>query len=176
MPDDWIGPPDDAYGRVTNPERYRPLHDAADRQLDELEHTYAVARAEGLPLDDFGGRVELVRVVPLTPTSGDGSPLTVGYTTFPGLIVRLGRWHLPAFPHCGCDACDEQLDQLVAELRDQVQGLVDGKFSETLTPDWKLMHDYVGRSRGWTRLTPEQAAELGEPAHLEWGLWPKRRG
>ncbi|WP_229075373.1 DUF6226 family protein [Actinoplanes sp. DH11] len=35
-------PPEEAYGRVTDPERFRVLHDTAHRVLDELVERYEV--------------------------------------------------------------------------------------------------------------------------------------
>ena len=35
------GPPDEAYSRVTNPERFQPLHAAATELLDRLEREFA---------------------------------------------------------------------------------------------------------------------------------------
>lgn len=167
-------PSDEAYGRVTNPERYRPLHAAADQFLGELERSYDVDRVEGLDVDDLGGRVELARVFRLVPRSGVGSALTIGFTTFPGLLVRHGRWHVGAYPHCGCDACDEQVETLVADLRDCTHLLCSGRFTETLTASGGLAHEYTGRSRGWQQLSNDQAAALGKPGHLVWAAWPLR--
>ena len=51
------GPPEEAYSRVTNPERFQPLHDAALELLDRLEREFAVERLEGSGGDDeLGGR------------------------------------------------------------------------------------------------------------------------
>ena len=38
------GPPEEAYSRVTNPERFQPLHAAATELLDRLEREF-VSRA-----------------------------------------------------------------------------------------------------------------------------------
>lgn len=39
-------PPEDAYGRVTNPERFRRVHDAADALVAPLESSYQVPAGE----------------------------------------------------------------------------------------------------------------------------------
>ena len=53
------GPPKEAYSRVTNPERFQPLHDAATELLDRLEREFAVERLEGPDADDELGRESL---------------------------------------------------------------------------------------------------------------------
>ena len=58
--------------------------------------------------EDLTGRVDTEATVRLQPSSGTGARLTVAFTTFPGLLVRFGKWHVEAYPSCGCDACDEQ--------------------------------------------------------------------
>jgi hypothetical protein len=91
--DPRAGPPDeDAYERVTNPERFIPLHPAAEAIVARLESRYEVERID---LDDV---VEdgVVRQVQLLPSAG--APLTIRWTTFPGLHVRYGRWHDESFP------------------------------------------------------------------------------
>ena len=62
------GPPEEAYFRVTNPERFQPLHDAATELLDRLEREFAVERLEGRDADDELGRQSLARPpIRLTP-------------------------------------------------------------------------------------------------------------
>ena len=65
------GPPEEAYSRVTNPERFHPLHAAATELLDWLEREFAVERLEGHDADDEPGRESLarppVRLVPHDP-------------------------------------------------------------------------------------------------------------
>jgi hypothetical protein len=60
------GPPEEAYGRVTNPERYRGLHAAAEALLDRLGAEYVVERVDR-GNDDVG----VERQVSLTPSQGD---------------------------------------------------------------------------------------------------------
>jgi hypothetical protein len=45
------GPPREAYSRVTNPERFAPLHDVAAELLDRLELEFDAERTEGYGLD-----------------------------------------------------------------------------------------------------------------------------
>ena len=55
------GPPEEAYSRVTNPERFQPLHAAATELLDRLEREFGVERLEGHDADDELGKVRLAR-------------------------------------------------------------------------------------------------------------------
>jgi Family of unknown function (DUF6226) len=101
------GPPEEAYSRVTNPERFRPLHGFAERLLGRLEATFDAEREEAYDLDDELGRYAAKPTVRLAPRSTDGGSLTIVFTSFPGLLVRLRHWVVEPVPGCGCDACDE---------------------------------------------------------------------
>jgi hypothetical protein len=45
------GPPHEAYSRVTNPERFAPLHELAVETLTQLESKFDVMRMEGVDID-----------------------------------------------------------------------------------------------------------------------------
>ena len=61
------GPPEEAYSRVTNPERFQPLHAAATELLDRLEREFGVERLEGHDADD---EVCVGRIRTNVPTPG----------------------------------------------------------------------------------------------------------
>lgn len=126
------GPPEKAYSRVTNPERFRPLHGSAERLLGRLEATFDVEREEGYGLDDELGRYAAKPTVRLAPRSTDGGPLTIVFTSFPGLLVRLGQWVVEPVPVCGCDACDETAEQEQARLESLVGDLTTGRLTESI--------------------------------------------
>lgn len=122
------------YSHVTDAERYRPLHRRARLLVERLESMYDVTIDDDDPDLQSGGHpvIEVVRLVP-----ADGAPsLAIGFTDFPGLDVRLGtdRKRLPV---CGCDACDEDVADLFAELEHDVHRL-------TLT--WPRKSDQVSSS------------------------------
>ena len=125
---------DPAYSRVTNPERFLPLHTAVKEIIAQLESDFDVERTEGYGLD-----VELERGmdlacpgVNLVPTDPGAAPLAVVFTTFPGLHIRSGRWYKEPFPGCGCDACDESADGEIERLNDMVDDVTAGRFREAI--------------------------------------------
>ncbi len=127
------GPPEEAYSRVTNPERFQPLHDAATELLDRLERKFAVERIEGYDADDELGGVSPARPpIGLMPHDPQAAPIVVAFTEFPGLHVRFGSWRKEWFPNCGCDACDEMPDELIEEMTSMADAVVSGGFREAI--------------------------------------------
>jgi hypothetical protein len=99
----WDTPSADLpYSVTAHPERFAPL----------LE----VARA-------------LEKAIPSAHRAGgDGIPLSVEPTTFPGVIVWVGGRDFP-FPTCGCDACDEDVEQLAEQMEELVEAVVEGRWT-----------------------------------------------
>ena len=126
------GPPDEAYSRVTNPERFLPLHDAMLEMIARLENDYEVERAEGYGLDEeLERRHDLARPsVRLSPRDPESAPIGVTFTTFPGLYLRFGRWYTEPFPDCGCDACDETAEGEIERLKYVIDDVTAGRFRE----------------------------------------------
>lgn len=74
MGDRWgpAGPPEQAYSRVTDPQRYRGLHRAARSLLTALEDRYDVARKEGFAPDvPFGADCGMVTLHPAAVAASD---------------------------------------------------------------------------------------------------------
>ena len=94
------GPPPEAYSRVTNAERFQPLHAAMLEIIGRLENDFEVERKDGYGLDDELERgLDLASPsVRLSPRDADAAPITVVFTAYPGLHLRVGRWHARAFP------------------------------------------------------------------------------
>ena len=152
------GAPKEAYSRVTNPERFLPLHGAATELLDRLEREFAVERLEGPDADDELGKKSLARpAIRLTPHDPQAAPIVVAFSEFPGLHVRFGSWRTEPFPGCGCDACDETADGSMEEMTELVEAVVAGGFREAmrvpllLGPCWResefRFNDDYGRVR-----------------------------
>ena len=129
-------PTEDAYGRVTNPERFRVLHLTALQSLARLEAEFEVRREEGYGLDDkLEQRLRLDRPsVRLTPVDPEAAPLTVAFSGFPGLHLRFGYWWTELLPACGCDACGDSGEDLAERLTRLVEALTAGRFRECHSP------------------------------------------
>ena len=186
---DWsgAGPPDDAYSRVTEPERFQPLHDWTLELMERLEAEFEVERAEWPGPDAELERVTLARpLVKLTPRGDNRAPITVAFTTFPGLAARFGRWRVDWFPSCGCDACDEMADEEFCRFRELVDAVVSGEFREALylMPDgdgWQThaLRSDSHRSGGGSRVGRAKAVAILAGATsmaIEWRPWRKRGG
>src|SRR4030095_3373994 len=127
------GPPPEAYSRLTNPERFRPLHDFALTLLAQLHASFDVDRIEGYGLDSELEVGDLARPsVRLVPRDSKAAPLAMIFTTFPGLRVRAGRWCRAVFPACGCDACDETASDEAIRLAEMIDDVVAGRFRERI--------------------------------------------
>lgn len=134
------GPPEEAYGRVTDANRFAPLHDLARQALDDLAARYAVTRDAWTERDPLGGGTD-VPAVRLTPADPAAAPVTVVFTEFPGVRLRYGGTELH-LPQCGCDACAETLDECAGQLREQLAAVTAGRCGERLVPrDGQWWHE-----------------------------------
>lgn len=171
------GPLLEAFGRVTNPQRYGVLYEVARQLLDDLTERYLVTRVPwgnsyptGVPPEFVG------EVVKLSPPPGNGGPVGIVFTKFPGLIVRYGRWRHSSYPHCGCDACDESPEQLAEELRGSVEEFITSNVTEQLRWGLRpaLLYKVDGERWHWQSLRRNEARGLGRPERLTWPPWPLR--
>lgn len=130
-------PAEDAYSRVTNPERYRILGARVDAWVSALsafglatvvadpgsvwvddEPTVGVWSAQRIVPRNVGALSILVYRTDLGEAPGAGVVLGVGDPVEP-----LG-W----FPDCGCDACDSGSDADLEHLDAYIRGVVTGEF------------------------------------------------
>ena len=123
-------PSDEAYGRVTNPERYAVLQVAARRAVDDLAAAYDTVRTDGVDLVPCAARSWPGARSTLLVPAGGGAPIAVVLTPFPGVAVHAGRAFAMTFPACGCDACDERPEDLVERLRSVLAEVVAGGLVE----------------------------------------------
>jgi len=165
---------------VSDPGRYLVVHEAAEALLDELSYGYMVERRESKePLGD-GPLVRCVRLIPWTPAA---APLSVVFTDFPSVVLGLGRWYRRSFPACGCDTCDEQPAELVADLRRRAEAVVEGGLWERarrgLAGSWAETR-LIGTDVDCRQRLPLDAREAraarreGFAAAVQWGPWPRR--
>ncbi|MGH2653314.1 MAG: DUF6226 family protein, partial [Actinomycetota bacterium] len=139
-------------------------------------------REEGVGLDP---QIESERpprpTVRLVPDDPDAGVLTVAFTSFPGLRMRMGRWLSGSTPYCGCDACDETLDEARADLEQLIGDLTAGRVREAIdvpgSGDGRLV-SRIGASRGWGALERADAVAMVEAAsgrtEFTYGPWPPR--
>lgn len=182
----WDGsPPEDAYSRISNTERFAPLHAVADALIEWLQGTFDVAVDEsaGVASDLLRPPEEVVRAVRIVPRDSSAAPLTFVLTGFPGVYLHAGMLHDFQFPVCGCDACDEGVVELADDLEWTVRTVVNGGFSEQFAADrqwieYRLEDDGLGMRSGRSRRDeyPAErvhAAETALPPAGHWTRWPE---
>jgi Family of unknown function (DUF6226) len=173
------GPSDDAYGRVTNPQRYRMVQDAARDVMDELLERFDVQVSAGNDIDPELQRrfasVIVGEMVRFAPNALGAAPLTFAFTSFPAVVVHAGEWRIGAYPRCGCDACDEMPAAVVEELRKDINALTAGAVHERW--DGTRLHSDIrysdgSRSSGWT-LIEQDRDRYGPAREYKWQPWPR---
>lgn len=179
-------PPGDSYSVTSNLERFAPLHDVADALIAWLSASFDVAIEDALGLAADLARVpaDAVRAVRLRPIDGSASPLTVVFTSFPGIHLHAGFLVDAFFPVCGCDACDETWETCAGALEETVFAVVEGGLSERLTARAEVpvsfRLQFPGGWRGGTSRAEDHpverlaAARSALAAGRTWAPWPLR--
>ncbi|MEO6712647.1 MAG: DUF6226 family protein [Mycobacteriales bacterium] len=181
MGDRWgmDGPPQDAYSRVTDPGRYAPLHGIARTLLDRLENSYDVTRETAVAVDPTGAPAQAIT---LAVADGLRSPFGIVFTSFPGLLVRTGRDSETPVPQCGCDACDETVDESTERLEALAAAVIGGTLGERLVQDREWWHEHWFEAAGqqWggrQRVESDALRALREAlprGELIWMPWARR--
>ncbi|BDZ53435.1 DUF6226 family protein [Agromyces marinus] len=180
-------PPDEAYSRTGNLERFAGLHTVALALIEWLRASFDVEVDEGADAeaDLLLQPTDMVRAVRLTPASAQCAPLTFVLTGFPGVFLHAGMLHDFHFPACGCDACDEDPSALVDDFEWTVRMVVAGHYHETAGSPRGGWHGFrldepgVGSRAGQGQtieLPPGvlEAALERMPAGGRWRAWPER--
>ncbi|WP_213571341.1 DUF6226 family protein [Rhodococcus sp. USK13] len=144
-------PPEEAYGRVTNPGRFAPLIPAAETLIADLQRRFAVTVTRGPAPPTRSTRVTTLELVEITPAKPDQAPLSITFTSFPGLYLHAGAWQNFSLPACGCDGCDETAEQAVEELADYTEALTAGQLSERLTGQFRPVVEHGWNGEDWAR-------------------------
>lgn len=178
----------DAYTRVTNPERFLPLHDLAVDTMSRLGRDYDVIETSAFDLmPGIMGPFEYARPpMTLTPSSSKEAPVSIAFTTFPSLSVRCGRFFHDSFPFCGCDACAATVDREAERLLQILGFVVAGQFREEIdiplidTPRvrWSLgaIDSPNGSLRSESALRRDRARKLSTVSRrIQWSPWSKRQ-
>ena len=177
-------PPDEAYERVTNPERFAPLVPAAENLVADLERRFEVIVTRGSAVGWLSSDVQPVESIWITPRLADQAPLTITTTSLPGLYLDVGAWQHIAFPGCACDACDEHVEDAVRELEMYCTALAEGRLSERVVGGLRPRLEHVWGGENWSSsgklfVSRRRAAELRgtdvqPPEDGHWRSWSTR--
>ncbi|MEH3089778.1 MAG: DUF6226 family protein [Microbacterium arborescens] len=185
----WAGsPPEDSYSVDTHPERFAPLHAVAEALTEHLRTEFDVRVDEGAEVAaDLLRPVgrEVLRAVRLRPRDSTCASLTFVFDDYPGLAVHSGLLHDAYFPHCGCDACDEEWRAVADDLERDVFAVVAGGFRERIARGGELPVEYAlsypdGSASGSFRLEDVPAHRLDAARTVldalpdGWAPWPRR--
>lgn len=118
----WSGgsPPEDAYSRVSHPERFAPVLSVVDALVDHLETWYTV---------DVDRRTDGpgTHVVHLRPTTGAAITLRA---TAESVEIEAGALFRELVPGCTCDACDETAETVADQLEETLLAIAAGGLRE----------------------------------------------
>jgi hypothetical protein len=182
MGDRWrgAGPPEEAYSRVSDPDRYLGLRPIGHLLLDDLERRYDVRREVTTDRDlRTNEPVAAIRLVPATP---EAAPLGLAFGSF-GLVLRTGRDDLLPLPQCGCDACDETVEDVADRLYEYVHAVVNGAFGERILRGYdgwwhERWYQHAGGSQSGRTLLDDaeyRALDAALPSgEQRWAPWPLR--
>ena len=176
----WPDMPDEAsYSVTVHPERFAPIADIAPVLIAALAASYLVTEAEdGSEL--FGNPDGIVASTRLAPEGG-GAPVTIARTGFPGVRVHVGRQAEFAFPNCGCDACDEDVEEQIESLEQLLDAVLAGRFLEgegVIGSDENGeivggIHAYFGE---WGSSGQGVRSLMEDPRLTPWPAWIAREG
>ena len=179
-------PPAETYSVTAHPQRFSPVQVVAEALVEWICEFYKVRCFEdpGLAAQLRVPSDELVRSVRLFPEDSRCAPMGLVFTRFPGVQLRFGALFQAAMPHCGCDACDESVPDLLDELEAQVGAVLSGSFVEVLDlGNGRMTHQFnveelgsCQQSTGLDEISPAQLAWARAviPVDGAWAPWPAR--
>jgi hypothetical protein len=163
-------PPEEAYSRVTNPERFRPLHALADAVVEALLQSYEIESVEhGIEITYVGAVRPTERSIRIVPAGG-GAPVLIGWTPFPGLLAQFATARAVAFPGCGCDACNDDTYGVFEEFHRDLWRVVNGDYQEWVADGTR----YYGSESAWSG-EPLADSEDASPWRSDWRPWIRLR-
>lgn len=146
-------PPEDTYSVTRHPERFEPLVEVSRALQAHVAENYEQA--------------------------GDAASLRFGERDFPSVEVWAGAAGYERFPVCGCDACDENVEEMVANLEDFVFAVLNGEFQESwerggIKTEWPTRDGGRGSwSKSDDKVAKRTLKERGRRA--TYGAWRQRR-
>jgi hypothetical protein len=174
---------DVGHDPAKNRRRFALLHKEAEQIVRELVSEFRVQRSDAFGLNpELEGRCELARAsVRLAPEDPSAAPSVISFSSFPGIQMRLGHWHLTAFPTCGCDTCHEEVQAEIERMRNSVAdvGFIESIYMPTTGNAW-LVAKFWGRDR-WSgpnqvldRVHAEDLVSRSGGSTFNWQPWPPR--
>lgn len=182
-------PPENSYSVTSNLERFAGIHVVAAALINHLTGSYDVTVTDDLSCaDDLSiAGADVTRAVRIVPHDEQAAPLTIVFTSFPGLMVHAGVLHDFAYPQCGCDACDDTALSQVEQLEELVLGVASGNYHERYPVGSKRESQYaLTNPDGSGSRSGGSGAETTDPALLDvaehrlqgvpdgWQPWPLR--
>ncbi|MEZ0165272.1 DUF6226 family protein [Kineococcus sp. LSe6-4] len=165
------------YSRCLDPAKYRVLAIRAGAWTRVLADA-GLATPEPVDLtrpddtwrDGSPSGITPIRAHRLRPHQRGAIPLVLSFRGFDGpddnlLTISAGEPAVPlaTVPACGCDACDDGSEHLLAEVDEHVLGVVTGDFVHVSTPRLTAF----GTSRGWqASATDDDGDGLGQVDQL----------
>jgi hypothetical protein len=150
------GPRDEEYSRCLDPGKYRILDARVQAWVSVLTRLGLAAVEEVEEPDrawrDRPSRRQLDRAIRLRPVRGGALPLLLGFSGTPdgpeSLYVGAGEPAVLALltPGCGCDACDDGSERLLAEVDEHVMAIVSGDFVHLV----RGRNTVMSTGRGWS--------------------------
>jgi hypothetical protein len=104
---------------------------------------------------------------------GQGAPIQITWTGFPGLYLRYGSHVSEPYPDCGCDACGGDASTAGREFRRDLEAVVEGRFSE-YTHGGEAAGFRMDFEPGWWRGAGREDIPAHEREEHRWPAWPAR--
>jgi hypothetical protein len=183
------GPPENSYSVTSDLERFAGIHVVAEALINHLTCSYDVTVTDdpGCADDLSMAGADVIRAVRIVPRSEQAAPLTIVFTSFPGLMVHAGVLHDFVYPQCGCDACDDTALSQVEQLEELVLGVASGNYHERYPVGSKRESQYAlinpdgsGSRSGGNGMETTDPARLDVAEHRlrgvpgGWRPWPLR--
>jgi len=169
-------PSDADYVTQTNPQRFTEVVEYAHKLIEQLLKGFVVERSAGDWESDFPrfGDWNDGCPAPVRLTPSAGVPLVFGFTSAPGVVLRVGPNVELMFPDCLCDACSYQVVDMCNELQRTVDAATSGGFTEGLnrrSHRWSLEVASGGRRASQRRLRRGEFKDLGARGKFRWAPW-----
>lgn len=137
-------PPDEAYSRVSNPQRYQVVSARADAWCHVLVSA-GLSQEDLVPIPNWASHIQTEAAVTLIPYAPGAAALTVvsGPVDPSGIVViALGvgepAERIEQIPDCGCDACDDGSADLLQAIDAAFMQVIAGDFVYARGKRWSL--------------------------------------